>query len=76
MNVIDYQIDVINFLEKQLMNAQAMLAYQKHRKACSEWNEGYVSEYWRDEEGILCVKYESGNWWHYKNIDLPFPEWW
>lgn len=49
-----------------------------HMKAFENWQEGKVAEVWHDENGVLCIKYESGNWWHYQ---LKFEsrvrlEWW
>lgn len=56
------------YLEKQILDAQAMQAYLKHRQVCESWDEGFIAEYWQ-EDGCLCVRYESGKWWHYKDID-------
>ena len=57
---------------KDLVN----IAFEKHKSAFEKWQEGDVSEYWIDENGYLCIRYESGEWWHYKDLDLPFPTWW
>ena len=47
-----------------------------HMKAFENWREGKVAEVWFDEDNILCIKYESGNWWHYKLNDDNNLEWW
>ena len=31
-----------------------------------------ISKFWRDANGILCVEYLNGKWWHYSNNG----EWW
>ena len=55
---------------------RAELAMKRHKEFVEEWKEGGVSEAWIDENNNLCVRYESGRWWHYKDLDLPFPTWW
>lgn len=54
----------------------AQLAHQKHSEALGCWNEGNPKEVWKDEQGNLCVKYESGRWWHYKGLHTPNLIWW
>lgn len=46
-----------------------------HMQAFENWREGKVAKVWCDDDGILCIEYDSGNWWHYKlnNNNL---EWW
>lgn len=39
--------------------------YQIHKCAYENWKEGAPVESWSDEQGNICIKYESGNWWHY-----------
>ena len=55
---------------------RAELAMERHKEFIEEWKEGGVSEAWIDENNNLCVRYESGRWFHYKDLDLPFPTWW
>lgn len=52
------------------------LAYDRHKFFRSDWDEGEPIEAWFDEDRNVCVKYASGKWWHYKDLDLPFPTWW
>lgn len=54
----------------------ANLAYKRHKFFVENWTEGEPVKAWTDEDGNLCVQYESGKWWHYKDLDLPFPTWW
>ena len=56
-----------------IMNA---VAYVKaHKAAVENWAEGEIAEVWL-ENGIVCVKYESGNWWHYARNAEGEIEWW
>lgn len=48
---------------------------QQHRQAFENWREGEISEYWTDENGNVCIRYESGKWWHYRGTD-GVVEWW
>lgn len=36
----------------------------RHRNQCEEWMEGRPVELFR-QDGLPCVRYESGAWWHY-----------
>lgn len=54
----------------------AELAYQRHKKEFEEWQEGEPVKAWYDADGNVCVEYASGKYWHYKDLDLPFPTWW
>lgn len=47
-----------------------------HMSAFENWSEGKVAKVWHDEDNILCIKYESGNWWHYKLNNHNHLEWW
>jgi len=49
--------------------------YEAHQKAFSEWTEGEIFKHWYDDNNILCIKYESGRWWHYKQTEHGL-EWW
>ncbi|MDY5968102.1 MAG: hypothetical protein SPJ08_03765 [Sphaerochaetaceae bacterium] len=55
---------------------EAKIALKRHKEFVEDWQEGNIVEAWRDKKGNLCVQYESGRWWHYKDLDLPFPTWW
>jgi hypothetical protein len=46
------------------MNDELRIVVKTHMKSVSTWKEGEpVTVFWRD--GYPCVRYESGNWWHY-----------
>lgn len=55
---------------------QIALSYmEKHKEAFENWKEGVIADVWRDEEGNLCIRYESGKWWHYRR-NADGVEWW
>ena len=43
--------------------------YNTHKNACKNWKEGKPVDVWKDENENICIKYTSGNWWHYKIKD-------
>lgn len=43
-----------------------------HISNSEDLEEGKTTEVWKDEIGILCVKYENGKWYHYNEK----MEWW
>jgi hypothetical protein len=46
------------------MNDELRIVVKTHMESVSTWKEGEpVTVFWRD--GYPCVRYESGNWWHY-----------
>lgn len=52
-------MDVVNMIVKECSEA--------HKRARQKWEEGDIQETWIDDKGNICIKYESGNWWHYRN---------
>lgn len=50
-------------------------AITAHCKAHKQWTHGEPVEIWRDEYYFLCVRYEDGSWWHYRQAENGF-EWW
>ena len=65
----------VRMAQSELMQ-MAELAMKKHKAVVSNWREGRIKKVWQDEDGNLCVMYNSGNWWQYNNLDKPVPEWW
>lgn len=39
-------------------------AVQKHKNAYENWRFGEVQQVWFDENGCLCIRYET-EWFHY-----------
>lgn len=49
--------------------------YEKHKKTVENWQEGEPQEAWYDRDGYMCIKYESGKWWHYKSTEHGLEFW-
>lgn len=51
--------------------------YKEHMKSWAEWGEGDPIDHWIDDNGYLCIRYRSGEWWHYEGTE-PGEElsWW
>lgn len=47
-----------------------------HMAAFEDWPHGKPVESWIDENGDLCIRYESHNRWHYKETEDGNIEWW
>ena len=47
-----------------------------HKQAAERWNDGKVVKVWKDKNNILCIAYESGRWWHYRQTRDSNIEWW
>lgn len=56
-------------------NPAVQKAYKKHSRIFEKWREGEPKEAWYDEAGNLCIRYKSGMWWHYSNIDHAMTYW-
>ncbi|MBZ0313470.1 hypothetical protein K7185_13425 [Clostridium butyricum] len=60
---------------KNSLNLTAQYCLLEHKKAFEKWNEGSILKYWYDNSNVLCVQYDSGNWWHYRINEYTL-EWW
>ena len=49
--------------------------WEAHRAACEGWQEGEPVEAWREDGGVLCIRYASGRWWHYRETSSGGLEW-
>lgn len=56
--------------------SKAEYAMKVHKKAVEQWNEGEIADIWEDISGYLCVRYQSGEFWHYKDLETESPVWW
>lgn len=55
---------------------EAIRCMEAHKESFEKWQEGAMTDFWRDERGNLCIKYESGKWWHYRTSESGSVEWW
>lgn len=46
-----------------------------HKQAWENWTQGDITKVWH-EDNALCIKYESGEWWHYRLNNNNNLEWW
>lgn len=49
--------------KRKALNAEECLLF--HQSLFEQWEHGEIAETWRDAAGILCIRYQSGKWWHY-----------
>lgn len=56
------------------LTAAEIKAVATHIGHYSKINDAIITEIWRDESNVLCVRYDQ-EWWHYK-MDGDKPEWW
>lgn len=62
--------------DNQNINSISQMCMEAHRRAFECWTEGNIVDYWEDEQGNICVRYESGNWWHYSIRNGKVTGWW
>lgn len=48
-----------------VLDAMTLLAFMAHRDSVDIWQDGNPIDYWIDEYGFRCIRYESGRWWRY-----------
>ena len=48
---------------------------REHKKACEGWTHGEVEKAWLDDDGNICVQYEDGCWWHYRETEESLVRW-
>lgn len=47
-----------------------------HWRMYDRWLNGKPVHCWYDVAGNICIKYESGAWWHYRVTKKEGLEWW
>lgn len=57
---------------KVYFEQRAKELYESHKKAFEQWSEGEIKKIWIDNDGNICIEYDSGKWWHYNENG----EWW
>ena len=40
--------------------------YKWHKSLFDAWPHGKIKKSWFDDSGNLCIMYDSGTWFHYK----------
>lgn len=60
---------------KDSITAAALRCAEEHMKACEDWNHGQIKGSWLDADGNLCIQYEDGCWWHYRETESGL-QWW
>lgn len=48
-----------------VFDAMTLFAFMAHRDSVDIWQDGNPIDYWIDEYGFRCIRYESGRWWRY-----------
>lgn len=48
-----------------VLDAMTLFAFMAHRDSVDIWQDGNPIDYWIDEYGFRCIRYESGRWWRY-----------
>lgn len=80
MNETEFYGEENDRIEKERIIGNAEFCMEEHKKAFENWTQGNMVDCWEDEDGNTCVKYDSGNWWHYKIVSLgdnsEVSEWW
>jgi len=62
---------------RRFMEEKAAERYAERHKATLEyWYEGEIQKVWTDGDGNICIAYESGKWWHYRETGNGDIEWW
>lgn len=36
-----------------------------HRSACETWENGEIAAVWMETNGVICISYDNGRWFHY-----------
>lgn len=58
--------------QKSFLEERAAECAAAHRAAVEAWQDGSIQRVWQDSDNNICIRYESGNWWHYNANG----EWW
>lgn len=52
-----------------------IISYMEEHKKAVEWNDGEKTKWWIDDENNICIEYESGKCWHYRQTEYGL-KWW
>ena len=69
---------MINMYEPEKMSEDELmkLAYKRHQEVFEKWKYGKPVKAWKENGCQICVQYECGKWFHYKDFELTFPTFW
>ncbi len=56
---------MIYYLDKDADQYESVAFYKTFHRLINEELETVV-EHWYDDKGILCIRYDNGQWFHYK----------
>lgn len=57
------------------MLSEVVECYEEHKSAFEAWTSGKPVKSWRDDNNVLCIEYQDGQWWHYRMTKHGL-EWW
>ncbi|MBB2184769.1 hypothetical protein H0486_18090 [Lachnospiraceae bacterium MD1] len=74
MHTINNETNTIDEFKrlKAYLEQRAKEHYENHKKAFENWRFGEIDKVWIDKDGFICIQYDSGDWWPYKENG----EWW
>lgn len=49
---------------------------EQHRKAFEVWEHGDIMDIWSNQHGTICIVYDDGCWWRYREKAGGVIEWW
>lgn len=52
---------------KKMMEEKAIEHFNRHKQAFENWIDGDIKKIWFDNDMNICIEYDSGKWWHYKD---------
>lgn len=65
--------NIVEITDMGLLNI-GYYAFQRHKFFNDgNWQDGEPVRIWKEDDYEVCVKYESGKEWHYRDLELPFP---
>lgn len=57
------------------MDKRVSEAYQTHKAMFEHWEYGEPVKSWTDSNGNLCIQYQSGRWFHYRQSNNMLEFW-
>lgn len=57
------------------MSKRVLEVYQEHKAMFDSWEYGEPVKAWTDSNGNLCIRYQSGKWFHYRKNNSMLEFW-